>query len=74
MRDRAGKSASLMAEKFAFQQIEWNSSAIQFYEWASAALAQIVNRPRDQFFSCASFSLDKNSGVRRRDLLDLLKH
>jgi hypothetical protein len=46
LRDRASKSAPLMAKKFAFQQIERNRSAIQFYVGASAARADIVTRAR----------------------------
>jgi len=36
--------------------------------------AQIVNRARDQFLAGACFSLDKSSGIRGRDLLNLFKH
>src|SRR5205807_710314 len=37
LRDSASESASLMAKKFAFQQIEGNRGAIQFYERSSAS-------------------------------------
>jgi hypothetical protein len=63
-----------MAKKLAFQQIEWNGGAIQLYEWPPAPRAEIVNRPRDQLLAGAGLSLDKNSGIRRRDLLDLFEH
>src|SRR5260370_24670676 len=61
--DSAGKSASLMAKKLAFQQIEWNSSAVKLYEWSSAARAQILNRPRHQRLSGASFSPHLNDPI-----------
>src|SRR5258707_801589 len=71
LRYGSSERASLVAKKLAFQQIERNGSAIQFNEWASAPRAKIVNRPRDQFLAGACFSLDKNGGIRRRDLLNL---
>jgi hypothetical protein len=33
-----------------------------------------VNRARDQLFAGTRFALDKNGGIRRRDLLDLFEH
>jgi hypothetical protein len=63
-----------MAKKLALEQIERDSSAIQFYERASAPHAKIVNRARDQLLAGAGFALDKNRGIRRRDLLDLFEH
>jgi hypothetical protein len=47
-----------MTEKLALEQIERNSRAIQSYELAPTATADIVNRPRNQFLTCARFSLD----------------
>jgi len=63
-----------VAKKLAFQQIEWDGSAIQLYEMASAARADVVNGARDQLLTGARFSLDKNRGICRRDAFDLLKH
>jgi hypothetical protein len=63
-----------MAKEVAFQQTEWNGGAIQLYEWAPAPRAKVVNRARDQFLAGASFSLDQNRGIRRRDLLNFLEH
>src|SRR6266851_7491254 len=74
LRDSPGKSASLMPKKLAFQQIEWNGSAIQFNKRASAPRAQIVNRARDQLLAGACFSLYKSGGIRGRDLLNLFEH
>src|SRR4029077_19761266 len=51
LRDGAGKGASFMPEEFAFQQVKWNGSAIQLYEWTAASRAQIVNRAGDQLFT-----------------------
>jgi hypothetical protein len=74
LRYGSSKRASLVAKKLAFQQIERDGSAIQFNEWASAPRAQIVNRACDQLLAGACFSLDKNGGIRRRDLLNLFEH
>src|SRR3984957_20429991 len=63
-----------MAKELTLQQIEWNSSAIQFYEWTATPRACAVNRMRDQLLAGARFSLDKDGGVRRRDPFDLFEH
>jgi hypothetical protein len=60
-----------MAEKFAFQQIERNRSAIQLYVRASAARANIVNRARDQLFAGAGFTLEKDGRIRWRHPFDV---
>src|SRR5438445_13631325 len=56
--DSARKSALLMTKELAFQQIQRNGSAIQFHIRASAPRADVVNRPRNEFFSSACFSMD----------------
>src|SRR3984885_1701893 len=71
LRDGACESALLMAKKFAFQQIERNRSAIQFYVGAPAARADIVNRARDEFLARAGFTLEKNGGIGWCDSFDL---
>ena len=74
LRDSTGESAFLMTEELALQQIEWNGSAIQLYERASAPRTDVVNRVGDQLLAGAGFSLDKNGGIRRRNLFDLFEH
>src|SRR5882672_4425770 len=63
-----------MSKELAFQEIERNGSAIQLYERASAPRTDVVNRAGDQLLAGAGFSLDKNGGICRRDLLDLFEH
>src|SRR5258708_25202432 len=63
-----------MAKELAFQKIKRNGCTIQLYERASTPRAQIVNRTGDQLLACTGFSLDKNSRIRRGDLLDLFEH
>src|SRR5580700_1933977 len=63
-----------MAKKLAFQQIERNGRAIQFYVRASAARADVVNRARDQLLAGAGFSLEKNGGIRWRDTFDQFEY
>src|SRR4029077_16882699 len=50
-RERTGKGAFFMAEQLAFDQAGWNSRAINFDERAILPWAQVMNRPRDQFFT-----------------------
>jgi len=56
--DGSRESSPLVAKEFAFQQIEWNGSAIQFYEWLSTARTQTVSGLCDEFLTCACFSQD----------------
>src|SRR5579859_5881744 len=58
LRDSAGESALLMAKKLAFQQIEWDGGAIQFYERTSATRADVVDCARDQLLTRAGFPLN----------------
>jgi hypothetical protein len=74
LRDGARKSAFLVAKKLAFQQIERNGGAIQLYERAPEARAEIVNRARDQLLAGTCFALDKNGGIRRGDPLNLFEY
>src|SRR5690348_14914913 len=47
LRKSPGKRALFMAEEFAFQQVKGNRRAIEFYERASAARAEVVDRAGD---------------------------
>jgi hypothetical protein len=44
-------------KEFAFEEIERNRRAIQFYVRASAPRADFVNRARDQLLAGACFTL-----------------
>src|SRR5437588_2378539 len=72
--DSAGKGALLVTKELAFQQVEGNGSAVQLYERTAAPQTDVVNRPRDQFFSGARFSLNQHSRIGRCHSLDLFKH
>src|SRR6516164_7538876 len=44
LRKSPGKRASFVAEEFAFQQVKGNRRAIELYEGATAACAEVVDR------------------------------
>ena len=50
------------------------AAQFSFMNGPPAPRADIVNRARDQLLAGACFSLDKNGGIRGRDLLDLFEH
>src|SRR6266436_7095907 len=63
-----------MTEQFAFQKIQRNSRAIEFYKSAPATLTGVVNGVSDEFFSRAGFPLDEDSRVGGGSLLHLLEN
>src|ERR1700726_634038 len=63
-----------MTEQFAFQKIQRNGRAIEFYESAPVALTCIVNGVSNEFFSRAGFPLDEDSRVCGRNLLHLFEN
>src|ERR1700730_3929627 len=63
-----------MTEQFAFQKIQRNVRAIEFYEGAPATLTGVVNGVSNEFFSRAGFPLDEDSRVCGRNLLHLLEN
>src|ERR1700734_563369 len=63
-----------MTKEFTLQQIERNGSAIQPYEGPPAPRAEVMNCVRDQLLAGASFSLNKNRGIRGRDPFHLFEH
>src|SRR5437879_13716283 len=63
-----------MAEKLTLQQIQRYGSAIQPHERPPAPGAEVVNRVSDQLFAGACFSLNKNSGIGRRNAFNLVQH
>src|SRR4029077_15770555 len=60
LRDGSGKGTLLMTEQFAFQKIERNGRAVEFYESRSATPTGIVNSMCDELFSCTGFPLDQD--------------
>src|ERR1700722_12263683 len=74
LRDGSGEGTLLMTEQFAFQKIQRNGRAIEFYKSAPATLTGVVNGVSDEFFSRASFPLNEDSRVRGRNLLHLLEN
>ena len=53
---RAGEGAALVAEQFAFEQLLGNGGAVDGQERLLAAVAVMVNGPRDQFLAGAAFA------------------
>src|ERR1700739_1391981 len=72
--DGAGKGTLLMTEQFAFQKIQRNGCAIEFYESAPDAPTGIVNGMRDEFFSRAGFPLDEDSRISGSHLFYLFEN
>src|SRR5258708_2719093 len=72
--DGSGKGTLLVTEQFAFQKIQRNGRAIEFYESAPDALTCIVNGMRDEFFSRAGFPLDEDSRISASHLLYLFEN
>ena len=63
-----------MAEQFAFEKIQWNRRAIEFYKGPPAAVTCIVNGMCDEFLSRAGFPLDEDSRVCGRNLFHLVEN
>src|ERR1700688_1015182 len=63
-----------MAEQFAFQKIQRNGRAVQFYKGTSVALTGVVNGMCDEFLSRAGFPFDEDSRVHGSNLLHLLEN
>src|ERR1700675_1187932 len=74
LRDGPGERALLVTKEFAFQQIQWNSSAVQSYKRPSDPRADVVDRMRDELLAGAGFAVDQHSRTSGRDPFDLFKH
>src|SRR5260370_6724548 len=74
LRNRAGESAALVSEQFAFQQSGRNGRAVELDESIGLACAQVVDRARDQFLAGAGFSIDEDRGISGCYGFDLLQH
>src|SRR5215472_10096713 len=73
LRDRTGKGALLVAEKFTLQQAGWDGRAIQLYEGLRAARAEIMNRPCHQFLARTGLPVNQHRGTGRSHGFDLVK-
>ena len=71
---RAGKRSFHMSKKFALHQAGRYRAAIHFHQRTFLALAPIVNRPRDQFFSRTGFAIDQYRRIGGRHLLHFTQH
>src|SRR5712664_1020209 len=65
--DRAGKSAALVAEEFAFDQLRRKAGAINFQERRIAARAELMNQAREVVLTGATFTGDQESCRSDRD-------
>jgi hypothetical protein len=63
-----------MTEQFAFQKIQRDGGAIEFYKSASATLTGVVNGVSNEFLSCTGFPFDEDSRVCGCNLLHLVEH
>src|SRR5258708_18809611 len=61
---RARKRSSHMTKQFRFEQLSGDRSAIKGDKRLTATLAIEVNSSSQQFFACASFSLNQDRGIR----------
>src|SRR5262249_5153120 len=57
----ACESAAFVAEQFAFEQRFRDSGAIDSDEGAANAVAMLINRARDQFFTGSGFTTNQNA-------------
>ena len=65
----AGECSLLMSEQFAFQQILWQSGAVDGQERFLVAETMRVDSPCNQILAGACFALDQNIGVGADDFL-----
>src|SRR5215469_17171824 len=71
---RARESSLHMSKKFALDEPGGYSPAIHFHQRPMLALAPVVNRASNQFFSAAGFTKNQDSGVGRRDRLNPVEY
>jgi hypothetical protein len=74
LRESAGEGTLFVAKELAFQEICWDSSAIELYKRPPTPLARIVDRARYQLFSCSGLSEDQNCRVGRCHPLHLCQN
>src|SRR5258708_22733258 len=70
--DGAGKGASFVTEKFAFQQCAWQSGAVYFQERLAGPCGAGMQLPRDGFLAGSAFAQNQDGNVVVGDFLDLL--
>ena len=71
--DRAGEGPPLVPEQLALEQPGRNRRTVDLDERPLTALAQIVQRTRDQFLAGAGLAEDEHRRVGRRHRLDLME-
>jgi hypothetical protein len=69
--ESASEGAALVPEELGFEESAGDGGAIDFDEGSLAARTVIVNSARDELFSGARFTGDKDSGASRSDEFDL---
>jgi hypothetical protein len=69
-----GECAARMTEQLAFEERVGDRAAVDRDERAAAALAQVMDRARDQFFAGPGLAMDQHRGVARRNAADEPQH
>src|SRR6516165_7408713 len=73
LRGNSGKCPLFVTEQFAFEQVFRNRCAIDRNKRLPAAVAVVMNRPRDQFFAGSALSCNHYRRVTVRNSTDHLK-
>ena len=63
-----------MAKKFTLESAVGYCTTIHLDESMAISRAVVVDRPGNEFLTCATFSRDEHRGIRRSDELNLLDH
>src|SRR5206468_9847000 len=71
--DGAGEGAPLVPEELALEQTRRNGGAVELHERAVAAVASVVDAPREQLLPRARFAEKQYRRIGRRDDLHLLE-
>jgi hypothetical protein len=69
----AGESSFFVTEELALQQSTRNGRTVERYKAVPAPRARLVNRTGNHFLAGASFSLNEDGGVHRRDQIDVIE-
>src|SRR5438093_4511558 len=71
---RAREGALFVPEEFGSNEGRWDCRAVHSHECTFCAIRSLMNRPSDQFFSCAGFTQKQNGGIGGRHLRHLSEH
>ena len=71
---RPRECAALVPKEFVLHQSFWNCRAIQRHERVIPPRRQVMNRQREQLFSCPAFPQQQAGRIRRRYFLNLLAY